>query len=114
MGTGSWFPTRQLQSSGKPSSSTPFHERVGRSCAERFLRPDARAGALDGASSLKAGEGAVESLAGEPQLACNVLKRTRQGHGAAAGSGGEIEVEHNSVLCGANLHELQALPQLDD
>src|SRR5262249_5012795 len=62
---------------------------------------------------LETGKCPIECLASEPQLTRNVLKRTRQSH-RAVGASIEIEVEHDSFFCGANLHELQALPQLND
>src|SRR6516165_2230069 len=103
---GSWFPTKQRRYLGRQNSSW-------RSRAERFLEPDAGLGAFDGAVLLEAGKCPVERLARKPQLTRNVLKRSRQAHGAA-GASMEIEVEHDSFFCGANLHQFQALPQLDD
>jgi hypothetical protein len=66
---GSWFPTKQLRYSGRQSSSR-------QSRAERFLKPDAGLGTFDCAGLLEAGECPVERLASQPQLTCNVLKRT--------------------------------------
>src|SRR5262245_13299069 len=103
---GSWFPTRRLRYSKSQSSSR-------RSRAERFLEPDAGLSAFDCAGLLEAGERAVERLAREPQLTRDVLQRSRQAH-RAVGASMEIEVEHDPFFCGANLHQFQALPQLDD
>src|ERR687887_225300 len=101
MVAGSWFPTRRLRYSKSQSSSR-------RSRAERFLEPDAALAAFDCAGLLETGKRPVERFASEPQLTRNVLQRSRQAYGAA-GTGIEVEVEHDSFFCGANLHQFQAL-----
>jgi len=40
------------------------------------------------------------------------LKLTSQIHGAAIGSGVEIEVEHHPVYGGTNLHDFEPLPKI--
>src|SRR5262245_23112848 len=82
--------------------------------AGRLLEHDMMRRAFDRACSLEARERAIERLPCQSQFARNVLQLTTQVHRAAVGPGVEIEIEHHTLSRGADLDELDALPQLDD
>src|SRR5438132_8952692 len=76
----------------------------------RSSDPYAGTGTFYGARSFKTGERSIECLAGETQLACDILKLTSQVHRVSIATCMEIEVEHHPLLCRADFHDFEALP----